>query len=60
HICCLRPVCKDSTSGTVVSRLLVRSLSLWPDHSLTILNMALSIDFSGSVSFPTAIQATGL
>ena len=43
-----------------ISRPPLPSLSLRPDDSLTILSMALSMDSQGSVSFPLAIQATGL
>ena len=42
------------------SRPYLRSLSLRPDDSLTILKMALSIGFRDSVSLHSAIQATRL
>ena len=42
------------------SRPYLRSLSLRPDDSLTILTMALSIGFGDSVSLHSAIQATRL
>ena len=42
------------------SRPYLRSLSLRPDDSLTILKMALSISFRDSVSLHSAIQATRL
>ena len=46
--------------GFRFSRPYLRSLSLRPDDSLTILKMALSIGFRDSVSLPSAIQATRL
>ena len=42
-----------------LSRLPVRSLTLRPGNSLTILKMAVSMGFRRSVSLPPAIQATG-
>ncbi len=50
---------KSSASGATVSRLPVRSLSLRPDDSLTILKMALSISSQYSVSFLLTLQVTG-
>ena len=59
YICCLHPEQRDSTPRVMIfSKLLMRSLSLRPGYSLTILLTALSIDFNSSVSFPIAIQAT--
>jgi hypothetical protein len=46
--------------GLAVSGLPLRSLTLWPGDSLTILLMASSMGFRGSVTLPPAIQATGL
>ena len=46
--------------GFRFSRPYLRSLSLRPDDSLTILTMALSIGFGDSVSLHSAIQATRL
>ena len=46
--------------GFRFSRPYLRSLSLRPDDSLTILKMALSIGFRDSVSLHSAIQATRL
>src|SRR4030081_2920730 len=43
----------------MISRPPLRSLSLWPDDSLTIPRMALPIDFQDLVSFLLTIQATG-
>ena len=61
YICCLHPEQKDSTPRIKnFSKLPVRSLSLRPGYSLTILIMALSIDSNSSVSFPIAILATEL
>jgi hypothetical protein len=58
--CCLRPTSGGSASGVRRFEATLRSLSLRPDDSLTILTMALSIDFQSLVSLPLAIQATGL
>ena len=44
--------------GFSLSRLPLRSLSLWPGDSLTIPCIALSMGFKRSVSLPFAIQAT--
>src|SRR5262249_9741738 len=48
-----------SLRGLALSRLPLRSLTLRPGHSLTILLMAWSMGSRGSVSFRPAIQATG-
>ena len=59
YICCLHPEQRDSTPRVMsFSKLPMRSLSLRPGYSLTILLMALSIDSNSSVSLPIAIQAT--
>ena len=58
--CCLRPADESSASGAAFSRPFLRSLSLRPDGSLTILKMALSINSRVSVSLRSAIQATRL
>src|SRR5712671_6550585 len=58
--CCLRPVSGGSAFGANFSRPPVGSLALRPGDLLTILKMALSIGFRSSVSFLSAIQATGL
>ena len=59
----LLPSCALQTLGlreiNVLSRLPLRSLSLRPGNSLTILLMASSMGSRGSVSLPPAIQATG-
>jgi len=59
YICCLHPEQMDSTPRVMsFSKLPMRSLSLRPGYSLTILLMALSIDSNSSVSLSFAIQAT--
>jgi hypothetical protein len=52
--------CQDgSAPGSCVPRSLLRSLSLRPASSLTILSMASSMGFKALVSLLSAIQATG-
>src|SRR5215472_1105974 len=58
--CCLRPEGKGSTSGLLVSRPPVGSLSLRPGDSLTAPRAALSVGFIRFVSSTNATQATGL
>jgi hypothetical protein len=58
--CCLRPKTGGSTFGFEFSRPPMGLLALRPGDLLTILKMALSIGFRSSVSFLSAIQATGL
>ena len=59
--CCLRAVQHGlGLRGFALSRLPLRSLTLRPGNSLTILTMALSMGFRASVSLRPAIQATGL
>jgi hypothetical protein len=59
--CCLRRAPYTlGLRGLAVSGLPLRSLTLWPGDSLTILLMASSMGFRGSVTRPPAIQATGL
>jgi hypothetical protein len=58
--CCLRPKTGGSTFGFEFSRPPMGLLALRPSDLLTILKMALSIGFRSSVSFLSAIQATGL
>jgi hypothetical protein len=59
--CCLRLKGEGSTFGVILfSRPSMGSPSLRPDDWLTILTMALSIGFRSSISFLSAIQATGL
>jgi hypothetical protein len=58
--CCLHQLGTCSASGPRHCRgLPLRLLTLRPGNSLTILTMAWSMSFSGSVSLPPAIQATG-
>ena len=59
--CCLHPFGESSTFGVILfSRPPMGSLALRPDDSLAILTMASSIGFRNSVTFLSAIQATGL
>ena len=58
--CCLRSANNSSASGCLtLSGLPLRSLSLRPGDSLTILAMASLMGFRASVSLRPAIQATG-